>query len=197
MSTLCDHGSPSLCTSHTPWAWLREPWTPASLLCVTWNLLSRPGWALLCRPLLRRTVLWFLVTLSCLALCHPLDCSPPGSSAHGIFQARILEWVAIFLLQGIFPTQGSNPCLPSLLYCRRFFTCWAIYLLLNGSPAGSTFALPPHSVLSPQCPDWSRVALCLITRPLKSGRCGENLVWPWSSYFTLFSHNASSVIWRI
>ena len=27
-------------------------------------------------------------------LCNPLDCSPPGSSVHGIFQARILEWVA-------------------------------------------------------------------------------------------------------
>ena len=32
---------------------------------------------------------------SCLTLCDPLDSSPPGSSAHGIFQARVLEWVAI------------------------------------------------------------------------------------------------------
>ena len=31
----------------------------------------------------------------CLTLCEPMDCSPPGSSVHGIFQARILEWVAI------------------------------------------------------------------------------------------------------
>ena len=37
--------------------------------------------------------------------------APPDSSLHGIFQARILEWVAIFLLQGILPTQGLNPCL--------------------------------------------------------------------------------------
>ena len=28
-------------------------------------------------------------------LCNPMDCGPPGSSVHGIFQARILEWVAI------------------------------------------------------------------------------------------------------
>ena len=35
------------------------------------------------------------VTQSCLTLCDPTDCSPPGSSVHGIFQARILEWVAI------------------------------------------------------------------------------------------------------
>ena len=32
---------------------------------------------------------------SCLTLCDPMECSPPGSSVHGIFQARILEWVAI------------------------------------------------------------------------------------------------------
>ena len=32
---------------------------------------------------------------SCLTLCDPVDCSPPGFSVHGILQARILEWVAI------------------------------------------------------------------------------------------------------
>ena len=32
---------------------------------------------------------------SCLTLCNPNDCSPSGSSVHGIFQARILEWLAI------------------------------------------------------------------------------------------------------
>ena len=36
-----------------------------------------------------------LVTQSCPTLCDPMDCKPPGSSVHGIFQARILEWVAI------------------------------------------------------------------------------------------------------
>ena len=32
---------------------------------------------------------------SCLTLCDPMDCSPPGSSVHGILQARILPWVAM------------------------------------------------------------------------------------------------------
>ena len=32
---------------------------------------------------------------SCLTLCDPMDCCPPGSSVHGILQAKILEWVAI------------------------------------------------------------------------------------------------------
>ena len=36
-----------------------------------------------------------LVTPSCLTLCDPIDCSPLGSSVHGILQVRILEWVAI------------------------------------------------------------------------------------------------------
>ena len=35
------------------------------------------------------------VAQSCLALSDPMDCSPPGSSIHGIFQARVLEWGAI------------------------------------------------------------------------------------------------------
>ena len=40
------------------------------------------------------------VTQSRLTLCDPMDCSPPGSSIHGIFQARILEWVAISFFRG-------------------------------------------------------------------------------------------------
>ena len=41
-----------------------------------------------------------LVSQSCLTLCNPMDCSPPGSSVHWIFQARILEWVAIASSKG-------------------------------------------------------------------------------------------------
>ena len=37
----------------------------------------------------------------CPTLCDPMDCSLPGSSVHGIFQARILEWVAIPLSRGV------------------------------------------------------------------------------------------------
>ena len=36
------------------------------------------------------------VAQSCLTLCDPTDCNLPGSSIHGIFQARILEWIAIY-----------------------------------------------------------------------------------------------------
>ena len=40
------------------------------------------------------------VAQSCPALCDPMDCSPPGSSIHGVFQARIREWVAISFSRG-------------------------------------------------------------------------------------------------
>ena len=40
------------------------------------------------------------VTQSCPTLCNPMDCSLPGSSIHGIFQARVLEWVAISFSRG-------------------------------------------------------------------------------------------------
>ena len=43
------------------------------------------------------------VTQSSLTLCDPMDYSPPGSSVHGIFQARILEWVAVPFSRGSSP----------------------------------------------------------------------------------------------
>ena len=52
-------------------------------------------------------------------LCDTSDCSPPGSSAHGLFQARILKWVAISFSRGIFQTQESNLHFLCLLHCRR------------------------------------------------------------------------------
>ena len=50
-----------------------------------------------------------LVAQLCPILCDSMECSLPGSSVHGILQARILEWVASHsLFLGIFPAQGSN-----------------------------------------------------------------------------------------
>ena len=43
---------------------------------------------------------WSEVAQSCLTLCNPVDCSLPGSSVHGILQARILEWVTISFSRG-------------------------------------------------------------------------------------------------
>ena len=62
----------------------------------------------------------WLVTLLCLNLCDPMDCSPPASSVHGIFfQARILEWVATSSSR-----RSDRPRDWTQVYCiaGRFFT---------------------------------------------------------------------------
>ena len=57
-----------------------------------------------------------LVTLLCLILFDPKDCSPPGSSVHGIFQARVLEWVAISSSKGSFRHRDLPHCRQTLYH---------------------------------------------------------------------------------
>ena len=52
------------------------------------------------------------VAQSCPTLCGPMDCSLPGSSVHGIFQARVLDWVAIAFSE-------ANPKCPEILPCQK------------------------------------------------------------------------------
>ena len=63
-----------------------------------------------------------LVAQSCLTLCNPMDCYVPGSSVHGIFQARILKWVAIS-----FSRVSSWPRDQTCIFCigRRILYYWA------------------------------------------------------------------------
>ena len=53
------------------------------------------------------------VVQSCPTLCDPMDCSPPGSSVHGLFYARTLEWVAISFSRDL-PNPGIEPRSPTL-----------------------------------------------------------------------------------
>ena len=69
-----------------------------------------------------------LVSQSCPTLCDPLDCNLPGSSVHGMLQARILEWVALSSSSGSFLTQILNP---GLHIAGRFFTIWATDQVVN------------------------------------------------------------------
>ena len=68
-------------------------------------------------------VKWSDVTQSCPTLCDPVDCSLQGSSVHGIFQARVLEWVAISFSRG-----SSRPRDQTQVsrIAGRCFTVWAI-----------------------------------------------------------------------
>ena len=99
-------------------------------------------------------IVWFLVTQSCPAPCHPVDCSPPGSSVHGDSPGKDAGAGCHALLQGIFPTQGSNLGLP---HCR-----WILYHLSHqwrlsspnilGCPFLALFWPHQHpSILFPTC----------------------------------------------
>ena len=73
-------------------------------------------WAVLC-----------LVAQLCPTLCDPMDCSPPGSSVRGDSPGKNAGVGSLSLLQGIFPTQGSNPV---LLHWRQIL----YQLSYQGSP---------------------------------------------------------------
>ena len=61
---------------------------------------TAPKWSNVCQKL--QTV---LVNQWCPTLRDPMECSPPGSSIHGIFQARMLEWIAIPFSKGSSPSR--------------------------------------------------------------------------------------------
>ena len=63
-----------------------------------------------------------LFAKSCPTLCNPMDCSPPGSSVHGILQVRMLKWVAIYFSRG-----SSQPRDQTQVFwtAGRLFTFWA------------------------------------------------------------------------
>ena len=79
-----------------------------------------------------------------------MDCSPLSSSAHGISQTRVLEWVAIFFLQRIFLSQESKPCLP---HCQAY----SLTLSHQGNP---TYVFSSSSSIAQSCP-----TLCDPARP--------------------------------
>ena len=93
-----------------------------------------------------------LVAQSCPTLCGPMDCSPPGSSAHGILQARILEWVATP------PSRGSSrPRDQTRVSCTagRVFTGEALSGSLAKYKQSIWSQVTPHVHL--QMPHWGKL----------------------------------------
>ena len=58
----------------------------------------------------------------CPTLCDPMDCNPPGSTVHGILQARILDWLAIFSSRG-----SSWPRDWTHVFCVSYIGMWILY----------------------------------------------------------------------
>ena len=67
------------------------------------------------------------VVQSCPTLWNPVDCSPPGSSVHRIFQARILEWAAISLSRGSSRPRGRTQVSCVSCFSRQILYHWATW----------------------------------------------------------------------
>ena len=87
------------------------------------------------------------VAKSCLILCDPMDCSQPGSSVHGISQARLLDWVAISSSRGS-SRLNYRTCV-SCISCigRRVLhhrATWEAHTILGSVPVSYSVDIP-HS----------------------------------------------------
>ena len=97
-----------------------------------WNIQSHLFWTLWTGSLCAQS--------SCLTLCDPMDCSPPGSSIHGILQARILEWIAMP------PSRGSS--WPRDWTCVCYVSCIAKWIFLTTSATWKQNGAKPTHVMS-------------------------------------------------
>ena len=78
---------------------------------------------------------------SCLTLCNPMNCSPPGSSVHGILQARILEWVAV-----PFSRESSQSADWTRVSCLLHWQAGSLVLVPPGKPEYS--AIKKNEIMS-------------------------------------------------
>ena len=85
------------------------------------------------------------VTQSCLTLSNPMDCSLPGSSIHGIFRARVLEWGAIAF---------SAPVAATAAAVKSLQSCLTLFDPIDGSPTGS----PIPGILQARTLEWVAIS---------------------------------------
>ena len=122
------------------------------------------------------------VAQSCLTLCDPMDCSPPGSTIHGIFQARGLQWVAISFsnlhLSGLLNVSGPNRTIEEasgqdafyILYSRG--TLWASRFTSKGVGNEASHTAPLRCGSSTPRQGYKHVLQCRI-----SLECSTAVIW--------------------
>ena len=120
-------------------------------------------------------VKWSEVTQSCLTLCDPMDCSLPGSSIRGIFQARILEWTAVSFSRRFSRPRDWTQVSHTV---GRHFTVWAtrevqVYIELWKSLEISYKVTLPFCILS------SNVWVSVAPHPY-------HVIWNWQLFLLLF-----------
>ena len=120
--------------------------------------LRRPSLCFKHHPLMFQSCFLLQLAQSCLTLCDPADYSPPGSSVHGIFQARMLGWVAISFSRGSSRPRDRTRIFYISSIAGRFFTTNVTWEARLGS---SSLALPINR---------GRVKLTWITAGRRLGR---------------------------
>ena len=123
---------------------------------------------------------------SCLTLCNPMDCSPPGSSVHGILQARILERVAISSSRG-----SSQPRNWTRVSCIAggFFTT---ELQVHTESSLAHFFLQPEPG-TPKAPSLTLKVLTISKIPFRCHLLSGDLPNPFSAECT--SHSPHRCLW--
>ena len=177
---LCEHGR----------VWLfASPWTVAP---------SRPSLlphrlpALICVCSFMHSTNHCMCAPACLTLCNPVDCSPPGSSVHGILPGEDTGVRCHFQLQGIFLAQGLNLCLLHLLHWQVNSVPLLLLLLLLLLSHFSRVRLcashrrqPPGSFVPGilHARDWSGLPVPFPTPPrmLSRFRRVQLCVTPWTA----------------
>jgi len=138
-----------------------------------------------------------LVTQSCPTLCDPMDYSPPGSSVHGIIQARILEWVATSFSRGSSPP-GIKPGSPAVqadslptaspgkpskkiaATAKSLQSCPTLCDPIDGSPPGS----PVPGILQARILEWVAIPFSNAWKwkvKVKLLSCAWLLATPWTA----------------
>ena len=137
------------------------------------------------------------VAQTCLTLLHPVDSSPPGSSVHGIFQARILEWVVISSSKGSSPSRDRNfilhllhwqadSLLSVLYYCA--ISCCCSRKVACQQPSGQLYC-PPICLPKP-----TDSIMVLLLDPLFTSL--PNLPWGHLLYVWHTWRPLSIMLWR-
>ena len=109
---------------------------------------------------------------SCPALCDPMDCSPPGSSVHGILQARILEWVPMPFSRGspnpgIKPTSLTSPALTGMFFTTS--AIWELTILYLNDSHRSTKGTATFRNTRGENQEKQDIAVCLSVEVKKTG----------------------------
>ena len=112
---------------------------------------------------------------SCPILCDRMDCSPPGSSAYGILQARILGWVAISFFRGLLDPGMEPGLLLSAALADKFFTTAPPGQSISHPGCGIPFQQPQDQGKGRNCHDTIEDALSdqHCYRPLGSSDYSE------------------------